>query len=140
MITKDGGVKVLGGIIAGNITAGWIRLSKVNPSPADADLVLSDLTEADFSGYAAKALNGVSFPTPTLNVSDEGESDSPNITWTAGSGSPLPQTCYMVYITLIIGGVEYLYGVGRFSPGKTVTAGGDTIVVKLNLFAWDGVP
>ncbi len=140
MITKEGANGILRCIFAKTIATAKIRLAQNNAVPADADLVLGDLTEASFPGYAEVDIGTPAWPAPATNMSNEAESDGPTITWTATSGTPLPQTCYLVYVVLNDGTADFLFAVGRFSPGKTVTLAGDTITVKLNWYAWNGTP
>lgn len=140
MITKEGAKGILRCIFAKSITSGKIRLCKNNPAPADADLVIGDLTEADFDGYAEVDISVPSWPSPVTNVSNEAESDGPEISFIAGGGLVAAQTCYGVYVALDDGGGEFLFAFGRFSPGKVVSAPTDTIKVTLNWFAWNGTP
>lgn len=140
MITKEGGKGILRCVFAKTISSAKIRLCQNNPGPADADLVIGDLTEATFPGYAQVDITTPTWPAPTTNLSNEAESDGPTITFTASAGGGLPQTCYGVYVALNDGAGEFLFAFGRFSPGKTVTNPGDTITVKLNWFAWNGTP
>lgn len=140
MITKEGANGILRCLFAKTISVAKIKLAKNNPAIADADLVLGDLTEADFSGYADVDIATPAWPAPATNLANEAESDGPTITFTATAGTPLPQTCYLVYVEVSDGVAPFLFAVGRFSPGKTVTLAGDTITVKLNWFAWNGTP
>lgn len=140
MITKEGAKGILRCIFAKTISSAKIRLCKNNPAPADVDLLLGDLTEADFDGYSQVDIATPTWPTPTTNSSSEAESDGPEIIWTAGAGILAAQTLYGIYVVLNDGGGDFLFAFGRFSPGKTVTATGDEIKVKLNWYAWNGTP
>lgn len=139
MITKDGSIKLLNKIIADTDFDLQVRVAQNNPGTADADLVLADLTEADFAGYAAQAASGI-FPGAALNGSDEAESDSPTIQYTE-AGGPETQTCYLAYIDFKdVSDTRRLLAVARFPSPQVVNIDGDMIQFTLNLFAWNGVP
>lgn len=137
MITDDGALQLLKRFMFDGPTLAKVKLAQNNPGAADHLLVLADLTEATFAGYAAILTS--TLPVPTLNGSLEAESDSPTLTWTA-SGAGL-QTCFLAYVTFIDAtATERLYAVGRFSPPQSVVSIGDTINCKFNFFAFNGTP
>ncbi len=139
MITKDGTLAILDKLLQDSDFDAKVRVAKNNPSTADADLVLADLTEADFGGYAAQATAGL-FPSSALNGASEAESDSPTLEFTA-TGAGLPQTCYLGYIDFKDqADTRRLLAVGRFPTAQTVTVSGDKIRFTFNLFAWNGTP
>lgn len=138
MICKQGAIDLLAMVLSDPDLAATIRLAQNNPSTADADLILSDLTECDFDGYAPFLASAL--PAPTLNASDQAESDSDTLEVTAGAGV-VEQTAYLVYVTYSIPlGGESLLGVQRFFSGRTVVNPGDKIRFKVKFFAFNSNP
>lgn len=70
-----------------------LHLFKNDYTPVDGT-DLTDLTEADFTDYAAKTLTAGNWPTPTI-VSNVASSTYPDEVWTWGSS----QTIYGWYLT-----------------------------------------
>lgn len=142
MIPYQASVDFLDALLQGHLVAGSlkIKLAKNNPAHADTAVVLADLTECDFPGYADFGTVGNLPSPPTLNGSNEAESDSPTLTWTRSS-TGTAQTAYGLYITFTdsVSGAR-LFAWSRFGTPIVVTAGGDVIVKKVNLYAWNGVP
>lgn len=75
-----------------------IKLCKNNPAPADADVVLADLTQCDFDGYAALV---PVWGAPALDGGNVAWSETGVLEWTAGVGLAGPQTIYGVYATIV---------------------------------------
>ncbi|MBV9075160.1 MAG: hypothetical protein JOZ10_16160 [Acidobacteria bacterium] len=111
------------------------HLFKNNPVPADADLLLTDLTEADFAGYAA--ITGVVFPGAVINGDLHGETLSPTQTWTT-TGAGLPQTIYGAYVTVTISGAPKLLFVRRFATPQVLSLPGETVNKKFDFLDDDG--
>lgn len=80
----------------------FIHLCKNNPIPADADMTLADLTEANYTGYVLQAVGAT--PAAGLDGSFRGKSTWPTFTFN-GVSIVTPQTIYGYYIT-------WDYGVG----------------------------
>lgn len=99
MVPKESRKKILDMLVEnGGRSQLEIRLCKNNPAPADADVVIGDLTECDFDGYAlqqpawgAAAIDGASVASVETGV----------LEFTAGAGLAAPQTVYGVYATAI---------------------------------------
>jgi hypothetical protein len=60
--------------------------------------VLGDFDESDFTGYAAK--DSESEPAPTVNGSNEANSQGDELTWTKTGSPETVQQVYGVYVTI----------------------------------------
>lgn len=60
--------------------------------------VLTDLDESDFEGYAPK--DSVTEPDPTVNGSNEANSQGDELTWTKTGDPETVQQVYGVYVTI----------------------------------------
>lgn len=85
-----------------------IKLAQNNPAHADDDVVLTDLTEADFDGYAALDTSAWDLSSLATNGDGVAEFLSPTLTWTAGAGISGAQTIYGMWIEITINGTDYL--------------------------------
>lgn len=74
-----------------------VRLFKNDPAAADAAIVLTDLEEADFDGYAA--LTAVAWDAVATNGSGQAETISEVLSWERTAGAGGSQTVYGIYIT-----------------------------------------
>lgn len=138
-VTKSGLVDFLETVRDSDALDFKIRLHKNDPAGLDADLELADLVEADFSGYAAK--DPSDFDPAALNPGNQAFVESGVLTWTADNGIEATQTIYGAYVTFKnAGDVLCLYGVARFNQPQSVVIENDTIVARVNFFAWDAVP
>lgn len=101
-----------------------MRLFKSNTTITSAT-VLSDLTEADFTGYAAQNLSG--FPAASV-VGSSGSSTGDAKTFTVGSSPSTTNSIYGYYIT--DSGNTKLYGAQR-DPGAPIsmTLAGQTYTI-----------
>lgn len=114
-----------------------IRLCQVDVGVMDADVTLADLTECDFPGYAPIAAS--SLPAPALNDSEEAETDSASLVWTAAAGVTT-QVAYSVYVTFLDdSGTECLLSFDRFTFPQEVDNPGDNMRTSLSFFSWNGV-
>jgi hypothetical protein len=139
MLTKNGSIRALDKILQDSDCDAKIRVAKNDPATADEDLVLADLTEATFGGYAAISTAGV-FGGSALNGADQAESNSGDVVIEA-TGSGLPQTCYLAYIDFKdAGDTRRLLFVKRFPAPQTVSVAGNEIRFKFFLFCEDGTP
>lgn len=133
MMPNEGKLTLLSQMVQQMSGYNTFRLAKSLPSPDPADLVLSDMDEADFDGYAAQ--NSIAFSNPILNGDNRGESESITITWTAGAGISGAQTIYGMYVTCnTIGVVERLWLWIPFTATITLSAPGQQVQKKLKLF------
>lgn len=105
-----------------------IRLAKNDITPV-AGTVLADLTEADFSGYAAVTPD---FPDPNVS-SSVASATAPTATFTRGAGATSNQV-YCWYATVVYGGVTKLVEVKRLPfAGKNMAVEGDSVTVTWTL-------
>lgn len=138
MIPKEAQLNILRFHLESTVFNMRIRLCQNNPSPADADIGLADLTECTFGGYAEKVTTA--FPTPTTNGSNEAESDSATLTWTAVTPSGA-QTAYGMYAVFVnAAGSTVLYAFCRFATPKSIVIDGDVIQAGLNMYAFNHAP
>ena len=109
-------------------------MSALNPIPADADVTLADITEADFVGYAAQT--GVVVPASIIDSFFHGDAFTPVLTWTAGAivGS---QTIFGLYVTMQFGLSNSLIFFRRFAAPVTIAIAGETVVKQVNLLSDD---
>lgn len=108
------------------------HLAKSLPSPDPADLVIGDMDEADFDGYASQS--SIVFSDPIINGDNRGEIESATITWTAGAGISGPQTIYGMYVTCNTpGSIEMLWLWIPFTATITLTAPGQLVEKKLKV-------
>lgn len=116
-----------------------VHLDKNAAPPAEArTVVLGDMVEATFAGYAA--LDFSTMGAPAINGANEGESDGPTFTWTE-AGGPVTQTCKALYITALDHlGVRKLVFYALFAHPESVAVNGDTIEKIVNLFTDNLVP
>lgn len=130
-ITNTAKVSILQAILDGLGTP-MIRLSQNNPAVTEAAAVITDFTEADFAGYAAKDLSD--FAAAALNGSDQGESDSDVLTWTRSS-TGTAQTVYWLYITWDpLGTGDELLACHKFAASVTVVNSGEEVNKQINLY------
>jgi len=102
-------------------------------------VVLANLTEADFPGYAFVALDTFLATAPTINGANEGEVDSPLVTWTRSStGSP--QTVLGLHITLLIAGATKLVFMHHFATSITLDTAGQVVEKYVNIFDDNLIP
>lgn len=103
----------------------------------NAGVVLTDLTECDFPGYAAK--DPSSFTGLSINGANEGEIDSGLLTWTRSStGSP--QTVLGLYVTFKCPAVNVLLFMHHFAASITLDTAGQTVEKYVNLFDDNLIP
>jgi len=111
-----------------------IRLYTSDTTPAE-DTVLSSLTEATFSGYAAIAAVDVIWPDPEINGDGEAETDGPVVTWEADSGISSPETIHGLYVSIVDETAsEFLFMAYRFPDPVIVSVDGDQVQKKINWF------
>jgi len=118
----------------------FIGLLKTIDSTPDADQNFAGLgthmVECNFPGYGQIA--NPSWTAPTINGSDQAEGQSSLLTWTASSGSPLPQTIVAVFVIIeMASGAHYLSWLKRISPTVTIGAPGEQYQIFIDLFADD---
>lgn len=108
-----------------------VRLSK-NPLPEDLNsIVLTDLTEADFSGYAP--IVNPEFAAPAYNEANYAEAVSVPLIWTVGP-APTPQELTSVYITEAeAAGPDKLLYVHPLPNGSLMHAEGQQFVKQLRI-------
>lgn len=125
-------------MLAGDDVAFDVRLIKSNTTEIPGR-VWADLTEADFVGYAP--WTPASYSTPTINGADEGETDGPVITFTAGLllGA---QTIYGIALTWLDTDnvTRRLCMYHKFTTPQSVAISGDTVVARIDLFTQNLVP
>lgn len=95
-----------------------LKLAKDIAAVDDDDVVLGDIDECDFDGYAAVSDPG--FEDPTIDGSDRGDMLSDLFTWTAGAGIAAPQTIVGMYITEVLDGNETLLWFKRLASTVTL--------------------
>jgi hypothetical protein len=137
-VTEEGKVQFLKALLAGTTIALKIRLAKVWPAVAEKLVTNATVTESTFGGYAAKDTS--TFGVPTINGSDEGESDSTTLTWTSAgvSGS---ENVYGLYITFDVAGpTTYCLAAHKFSSPYTIALDGEVIEKNLNAYLQNLVP
>lgn len=113
-----------------------VRLAKTIAAGPDDELELSDFTECDFDGYAEK-VNPV-FDAPAINGTEDGESLSELLTWTAGAGLAAPQTIvgvYMVYDFDVA--TDRLLWFARVSPTVTLANPAEVFERKIKFLSND---
>lgn len=137
MIVDEGLINLLGNLLASFNAPATIRLFNNNVTVV-AGTVIGDLTEATFTGYAGKAISSVAFPTPTINGSDQAESDGPTMTWTCTSTPGSPETIYGLYVTFTdqFSNPKLLFA-ANFAAPEVITTSGDSINKIMNWFAQD---
>lgn len=102
-------------------------------------VALANLTEADFSGYAYVAVDTLYATPPAINGVNEGEVDSPLVTWTRDtSGSP--QTILGLYLTLNIAGADKLIFMHHFPASITLVNAGEKVEKYVNIFDDNLIP
>lgn len=139
MTPKEGRVSFVDlflGLLPGTM---FFHLAKADPSPADENITLADLTEATFAGYSP--ITGVSFPSGSLNGSNQGESTSPTLTWTSAGGVSGSETIYGIYMTFgdTSTGARLLQWFPFASP-ITISMDGQTIEKKVKILMDNLVP
>lgn len=75
-----------------------VRLAQAFSGSDEAHADLADFTECDFGGYADYGLT--TMPSALPNGSDQAETDTPTLTWTADGTGTLPQTIVAVYVVV----------------------------------------
>jgi hypothetical protein len=95
LVAQSGLLSDLAGWKAGDLASCVIRLYQNNRifTPAD---VPADYTECNFTGYAP--ISSPAWGVPFINLSGDGEMDSPNLVWTF-TGSSGTQFAYGMYVT-----------------------------------------
>jgi len=93
-----------------NTADSYVHLFKNNFTP-DPSSILTDFTEATFTGYAAVQVNS-KFATPYKVIDGEYQTDSTPFTFTCTGGSP--QTCYGWYLTWFDGTTTWVRKSGVF--------------------------
>lgn len=108
-----------------------VRLAK-SILPADqAAIVLADLTEADFSGYAP--IVNPTMSAPVINTSDYAESVSEPLIWTVGP-APTPQTVTALYVTEAeVAGPDKLLFIQPLPAGITLSLEGQQFMKQLRI-------
>jgi len=101
--------------------------------------VQGDFTDPT-NGYSPSLVRQVrdfTWPDPTINGTDDAESDGPTITWTCDSFSAA-ETIYGLYVTMLdeTSGIKMLMA-ARFGTPVEITAVNDIVAKKLNWFAND---
>lgn len=110
------------------------RLAKNDDWTDDAALLLADLDEADFDGYAAIAIANNA---PFINGSGVGELDGLTLTWTAGSGIT-SQVLYGIYVTYTgYDGNPKLFFAAKFDTPTTLSIPSQKLKKRVNFFVED---
>lgn len=134
MVVDEGLIALLRYLLRSSAIATKIGLFSNDYTPTVAT-VLGDLTEPSFAGYSQIDADGVTWPDPTINGSDQGESDGPTLTWTctADPGSPVDVHGIFVQINDETG-THRLFFAFRFAAPVTIAANGDEVNKSLNWF------
>ena len=106
-----------------------IRLYKNNPTISD-DTQLSDLTEADYDGYAPFSSAG--WGGPTLDTNADEYLLSPVAVFQKAAGS-IPNTVYGYFVTIEGAGGSKLMGVEKFDTPQSMTASTDQIPLRVKV-------
>jgi hypothetical protein len=140
MIVDEGLITLLDNFLLGFTTTARIRLFANNVT-VDASTVIGDLTEATFPGYAYILTTAVGFPTPTINGSDQAETDGPTMTWTCTSTPGSPETVYGLYVTSTdsFSNPKLIFAV-NFAVPQTITTTGDAVEKVMNWYTQDLEP
>jgi len=130
-LTETARVSILQAILDG-LGSPMIRLSKTNPAVTEAEAVITDFTEADFEGYAAKDLSA--FAAASLNGADQGQTDSSVLTWTRTS-TGTAQTLYWLYITWDpLGEGDELLACHKFAASGTLVNADEEVNKQISLY------
>lgn len=97
MISNEAEKRILHEILNNPDLDCQVRLFQNDPAGADADIVLTDLEEADFDGYAA--LDDVTWETVETNGDGDAETISEVLSWERTAGAGGSQTVYGIYMT-----------------------------------------
>ena len=136
MLVNEGFVRLLKKILLDSDVNFAVRLFKAGPGAIALTTVIGDLTECDFPGYAAKT--AIAFPTPTINGSNEAESDGPDLVWTRGAGAG-SQQAKGIYATFEDDtGTTRLLFAEFFTAPVTIDTAGQTVTRSINAFLLQG--
>lgn len=96
---------------------------------------LSDLTEATFPGYARILTSIVAVADPTINGDDQGELDSPTLTWAASGDPSSPEVIKGMFVRMPNeGAIQKLLWAENFVDDITITLTGDQVQKKINFY------
>lgn len=110
----------------------------VNDVTPTAATVLGDLTEAAWSGYARQELRALTWPDPTINGDDQGETDGPEFAFVASADLGSEILNYGLFITMRDdAGTEKLFFAQRFAVPNPVEFDDDEVRKKLNFYDAD---
>jgi hypothetical protein len=136
IMCNEGKMELLDVIVKGSVFPFEvnIRLYTNNPfTPTDATIA-STMAEANYPGYSAIATHSLGWPAANINLANEGETNSPDITFQP-SGLVVPQTVYGVYITIIFNmTTEALLFIEQLSTPKVFATDSDSLVFRINMF------
>lgn len=141
-LTQEGKVQFLKQLLAGAAVALTIRLAKVWPPVAEKAVTFAgggtSPTESTFGGYAA--ISPGSWPTPTINGSDQAESDATTLVWTS-AGVGASEDVVGMYLTFVgAGAVTYVFAAHKFLHPITIALDGQTIEKNLNAYVANLIP
>lgn len=121
MVPKDSRKYLLDHVVGAGRNLVSIRLVKADPSPDDEDIVLGDLAECDFAGYAAQT---PTWGASTLDGAFVASAETGVLEWEAGLALGSPQTIYGVYAILSVGGTDRLIWWDRLDASVTLALAG----------------
>lgn len=134
MIVDEGEIAILGQVLRSVDIDAQIGLF-TNIITIVEGTALTDLVEADFSGYVRIVSADLTWPGPTTNMDSEAESDGPTITFEADGDPEEPIDVNGIFVTIKdeVGG-EKLFMAYSFPDPVTIAADGDQVQKKINWF------
>lgn len=137
-ITEEGKVNLLRQLLGNSFGGITIRLAKVMPAVAEKLMTFASITESDFGGY--DPIVPTDWPDPTINASDEAESDDTTLLWTS-SGVILIQDVVGLYITCPGASYsDYVLAAHKFTSPVTISMAGQTVAKNINAYLTNLVP
>lgn len=132
MYTHDGMKKLLNVMLNDADLGHKIHLFKNDYTPVNTTL-LADLTEADFTGYAAK--DAVAESAPVINGNDEAYSTSGVLDFVSTADMNPVQRVYGVYVTFLDAtATRVLLTATRFDNWQTIALSGDKVRLTMDWF------
>lgn len=141
-VTNEGKVALLKALLTAVAVTLTIRLAKAWPGVAEKAVTFAgggtSPTESTFGGYAA--VSPGTWPTPSLNGSEEAEADATTLVWTSAGVSGSEDVVGM-YITFVgFEGITYCLAAHKFAAAITIAVDGEIVSKNLNAYVQNLVP